>query len=107
MITQQVASYLIKKMEAATKGSSKQVGDETDKLFKTYLSSKGSKTAADVIKNGDIDNDAIVGSFRWRAAELSYQAYEARIVNKRSWNSLLIQLHMLSNGKCSIFKSCC
>lgn len=29
----------------------------------------------------------------------SYQAYHARIVKKKPWNSLLIQLHKLSNGQ--------
>jgi hypothetical protein len=31
--------------------------------------------------------------------EQSYQAYHARVVEKKKWNSLLIQLHKLSNGQ--------
>jgi hypothetical protein len=29
----------------------------------------------------------------------TYQAYHARVVEKKKWNSLLVQLHKLSNGQ--------
>jgi acyl-CoA oxidase len=70
MITQQVASYLIKKMETAVKKPASKVEDKTDELFKHYLSTKDQKKPADVIVNGTIDNAAIVEAFRWRAADL-------------------------------------
>jgi hypothetical protein len=70
MITQQVASYLIKKMETAIKKPNEKAADKTDELFKYYLATKSKKTSADIIVNGTIDNAAIVEAFRWRAAEL-------------------------------------
>jgi acyl-CoA oxidase len=98
MITQQVAAYLIKKMQAAIKKPDGKAEDKTDELFKHYLSTKGRRAPADVISNGIIDNEAIVEAFRWRAADLSYRAYHERVVKKKNWNSLLIQLHKLSNA---------
>lgn len=70
MITQQVASYLIKKMETAVKSPNGKAEDKTDELFKYYLANKEKKRPADVVLNGKIDNAAIVEAFRWRAAEL-------------------------------------
>jgi len=70
MITQQVASYLIKKMANVVKNTSKSSADSTDDLFKRYLSEKARKAPVDVIVNGNINNDAIVEAFRWRAAAL-------------------------------------
>lgn len=70
MITQQVASYLIKKMETAVKNPNGKAADKTDELFKYYLANKSNKRPADVINNGQIDNAAIAEAFRWRAAEL-------------------------------------
>jgi acyl-CoA oxidase len=70
MITQQVASYLIKKMTNAIQDSSKKPADPTDELFKQYLSKRNRKSPQDVIVNGRINNDAIVEAFRWRAADL-------------------------------------
>lgn len=70
MITQQVASYLIKKMESAVKNPTGKGADKTDELFKSYLASKNDKRPSDVILNGHINNSAIVDAFRWRAAEL-------------------------------------
>ncbi|QDS78091.1 hypothetical protein FKW77_003887 [Venturia effusa] len=93
-----VASYLIKKMAGAVQSSSTQPADSTDDLFKQYLSRKNRKSPHDIIVNGRTDNDAIVEAFRWRAAHLSYQAYHARLVEKKPWNSLLIELHKLSNA---------
>ena len=70
MITQQVASYLIKKMDATVKNSNNHSTDQTDKLFKRYLISKNKKSPADVVIGGQIDNNAIAEAFRWRAADL-------------------------------------
>jgi hypothetical protein len=67
MITQQAASFLIKKMTAAT-GSKFQARDRTDELFTWYLN--GTKPFAKVVYGTKISNEAIVTAFRWRAAEL-------------------------------------
>ncbi|OQE16078.1 hypothetical protein PENFLA_c029G00912 [Penicillium flavigenum] len=88
MITQQVAAYLIKKMTAAV-GSPDTPGiDETDARFKEFIRNKrrpGSKRPTYDILNSDLD--------------IAYDAYEERVIKKRNWNSLLIQLHKLSRAQ--------
>jgi len=96
MITQQVASYLIKKMESIVKRPNSQPKDQVDELFQQYLRDRSHHSSVEIIRNGKIDSEAIVDAFRWRASDLSYRAYEARIVLGKKWNSLLIQLHKLS-----------
>lgn len=96
MITQQVASYLIKKMESTVENPNAKPKDQADELFQQYLRQTSQRSPRDIIRNGNVDNDAVLDAFRWRAADLSYRAYEVRIVQKRKWNSLLIQLHNLS-----------
>lgn len=98
MITQQVASYLIKKTASAVKsGPNSKATDETDKGLKDYLRFKwsGSSSTLDVFKA----DDEIVAAFQRRAAHFSYKAYENRMVKKRKWNELLIQLHQLSEAQ--------
>jgi acyl-CoA oxidase len=97
MITQQTAAYIIKKATAAIKAPDANATDDTDRNLKEYLrnsrySDKGNKF--DVLSN----DQAIVNAFKRRAAHLSFKAQEERIVKKRSWNSLLIQLHKLSHA---------
>ncbi|KAK2745917.1 hypothetical protein FQN57_003530 [Myotisia sp. PD_48] len=98
MITQQVASYLIKKMTAAVKSPNAKSVDSTDKIFRDYLVVKGS-----LGNGGQMDifgsDSAIVDAYQRRAAALSYKVYEARIVQKKPWTSLMIQLHRLSQAQ--------
>lgn len=96
MITQQVASYLIKKMEFTVKNPTTRPKDQADELFHHYLKHRSQRSPRDIIRNGKAENEAVVDAFRWRAADLSYKAYEARVVQKKGWTSLLIQLHNLS-----------
>ncbi|KAK3074212.1 hypothetical protein LTS18_014295, partial [Coniosporium uncinatum] len=98
MITQQVASYLIKKMAAVVKDPRAPSRDPADMLFKHYLERKDRPPTKDILKGDKIDDEAISEAFAWRAAHLSFQAYEARIVQKQKWNMLLIQLHKLSRA---------
>jgi hypothetical protein len=67
MITQQAASFLIKKMTAATSAKFT-AKDRTDELFSWYL--RGTRPQAKVVNGATISNEAIVTAFRWRAAEL-------------------------------------
>jgi len=96
MITQQVASYLIKKMESVVENPNAKPKDQADRLFQKYLKQKLRREPRDIIRGGRVDNEAVADAFRWRAADLSYRAYEARVVQKKKWTSLLIQLHNLS-----------
>ncbi|PVH87408.1 acyl-CoA oxidase [Cadophora sp. DSE1049] len=97
MITQQTAAYLIKKVQAVTTSRQEDLRHGTELNIKNFLSRRGSGTIAahDVLGN-DL---AIVDAFKQRAAYFSVALYEARIVQKRPWNSLLIQLHKLSNAQ--------
>jgi acyl-CoA oxidase len=81
MITQQVAAYLIKKMDAAVKSLNSKVVDKTDELFKYYLASKSKKAPADVISDELVNNEAIVEAFRWRAADLVSTSNKIGIYN--------------------------
>lgn len=69
MITQQVASYLIKKAAGVLKSSSSIATDPTDKALKDFLAAKTSPsglTPFNIFK----DNRAIVDAFHRRAAQL-------------------------------------
>lgn len=98
MITQQVAAYLIKKMSDAVQRSTAPPRDPTDKLFQFYLKNRTHRTPQVVVKEGTVDDQSIVEVFRWRAADLSYRAYQARVVEKQPWTRLMIQLHNLSRA---------
>jgi acyl-CoA oxidase len=98
MITQQVAAYLIKKMTNAVKHPESPSKDPTDELFRFYLQNKDHRIPQNVVKDGVVEDRSIVEIFQWRAADLSYRAYQARIVEKRPWTRLMIQLHSLSRA---------
>jgi acyl-CoA oxidase len=88
MITQQVAAYLIKKMTAAVKDPNAATKDPTDKLLQFYLKNRGHRVPQPVSKGGVISDEAVVEVFQWRAADLSYRAYQARVVEKRPWTKV-------------------
>jgi acyl-CoA oxidase len=98
MITQQVAAYLIKKMTDAVKNPDAAPKDPTDELFQYYLKNKGRRIPQTVAKSGRADDQLIAEVFKWRAADLSYRAYQARVVEKKGWTKLMIQLHTLSRA---------
>lgn len=98
MITQQVANYLIKKMTAAVKNPEAE-SDTTAEYFKKYLKQRDSSRPQEILQSdGSIDDDAILEAFKWRAANLSYQAYQQRVMQEQRWNTLLISLHKLSRA---------
>ena len=94
MITQQTASYLIKRMTAAAKNPSMQPTDLVDIQFSQFIRSINSHTTHDVFG----DDDGLVKAFQQRASHLAYQAYQARNVEKKSWTSLMIFFHKLSKA---------
>lgn len=90
MITQQVASYLIKKMTAAVKSPDSKATDATDKGFKDYLrarhySDKGNKYD---ILNSD---KAIVDAFQRRAVAM-VSSESQRLFQKDIWNANRCQI---------------
>lgn len=96
MITQQTASYLVKRMAAAVAGKGSPQ-DEIEHSCREYLleKSKHHPRGLDVFAR-DAD---IVHAFRRRSRALTYQAYVARHGEGRSWNSLLIQLRKVSHAE--------
>ncbi|TKA58712.1 hypothetical protein B0A55_11999 [Friedmanniomyces simplex] len=96
MITQQTASYLIKRMAAAVAGKGKPL-DEVDEACRTWLKNEHEKNISplDILR----DDWKIVQAFQRRSRHLTYQAYVEREVKKRSWNSLLLQLRKVSHAE--------
>jgi acyl-CoA oxidase len=70
MITQQTASYLIKKMTEAVKSSNSASTDETVQLFRSYIQNRDGQVAFQALVNGSVDDEAVVKAFKWRAAAL-------------------------------------
>ncbi|KAI9369542.1 acyl-CoA dehydrogenase/oxidase C-terminal [Aspergillus egyptiacus] len=101
MITQQTAAYLIKKMQGALQQSKGRSAnrDETDIQFGTYLprivNGKSQETPYDILTN-DAD---LARSFQHRATALAYNAYQERVVQKKPWTSLMLNLHQLSRAQ--------
>jgi acyl-CoA oxidase len=94
MITQQTASYLIKRMTDAVKKPNGAATASVDTQFRQYLQTKASRRDFNIYSN---DSD-LVNAFRHRASYLSHQAYLARVEQKKPWTSLMIQLHRLSRA---------
>ena len=100
MITQQVAAYLIKKMQQCVEKPERSSKDPTDELFKLYLIDRDHKIPQSYLNpaSKEIDDASIVSIFQWRAAALSYTAYQQRIEQKKPWTKMMIQLHALSRA---------
>lgn len=98
MITQQVAAYLIKKMTQAVEDPDTPPKDPTDELFQFYLKNRTHRIPQTFLKDGSVNDQALVEIYQWRAADLSYRAYQSRIVEKKPWTRLMIQLHSLSRA---------
>ncbi|PKY04427.1 acyl-CoA oxidase [Aspergillus campestris IBT 28561] len=95
MITQQTASYLIKKMSAAVAAVDDPPADALDGQYKLFLQGRA-RGGPYRIFHEDYD---LVRSFQRRATVLTHNAYIERVVKQRSWSSLMIQLHKLSRAQ--------
>ncbi|KAI8682254.1 Acyl-coenzyme A oxidase [Fusarium keratoplasticum] len=102
MITQQMSRYLIKKAKLVASTSGLKPESRTEEVLLRYwhlnsetLQSPRTAKPLDVINN---DRD-IVEAFEHRASFLAFKAYEAVEVKKASWDSVLVQLHELSNAQ--------
>lgn len=96
MITQQTASFLIKRMQAAVDRKGKPQ-DEIEGHCRQYLDEKdGYKPSQLRVFERDED---IVEAFRRRSRDQTYRAHVARNEQKQSWNSLLIQLRRVSHSE--------
>lgn len=95
IITQQVAAYLIKKMESEScmNDSDMPPIDATDALFRTYLDGRDPQSYL----------ASSMGHYlRCKQSSSSrspnYSAYRALIVEKKPWTKLMIQLHQSSRA---------
>lgn len=92
MLTQQVARYLLKSARAVLKGKAPQ--NDTTSIFRTFLDAQDKGCAFDILSS---DSD-IVAAFAWRTSYLTFEALKHRDVEKRSWNSLLVDFWRLSTA---------
>ncbi|RAL12667.1 acyl-CoA oxidase [Aspergillus homomorphus CBS 101889] len=92
MLTQQVARYLLKSARAVLAG--KGTGNDTSQILQTYLSRRDKGASFDILGK---DED-IVAAFAWRTAHMTFEALKHRDVEKRSWNSLLVDFWRLSTA---------
>ncbi|KAJ5889004.1 hypothetical protein N7495_009045 [Penicillium taxi] len=92
MLSQQVSRYLLKSARAMLSGKGSQ--NDTSRILQNYLDRRDQGASFDVLGN-DAD---IVAAFAWRTAHLTFEALKNRDVEKRSWNSLLIDFWRLSTA---------
>ncbi|KAL2867251.1 acyl-CoA dehydrogenase/oxidase [Aspergillus lucknowensis] len=99
MITQQTAAYMLKKMTAALQKPNAVVADEIDGQFRAslplILDGAGKESSYDILGS---DED-LVKSFQRRATALAYNVYQARVVRKQPWTSLMTDFHKLSKAQ--------
>ncbi|KAK5077981.1 hypothetical protein LTR64_003615 [Lithohypha guttulata] len=96
MITQQTASYLIKRMTESVKDPypTAKAGEPIDGQFRLYLQNQQASKRFDIYST---EKD-IVRAFEHRVSFLSHQAYQARVEKKQPWTSLMISLHRLARA---------
>ncbi|KAF9895095.1 fatty-acyl coenzyme A oxidase [Aspergillus nanangensis] len=92
MLTQQVARYLLKSARAVLDGKGTQ--NDTSRILQAYLARREKGASFDILSE---DSD-IVAAFAWRTAHLTFEALKLRDVEKRSWNSLLVDFWRLSTA---------
>jgi acyl-CoA oxidase len=95
MITQQTASYLIKRMQKCIESPTMKPLDNVDFTFLHFLTAKDQKKAFN-----PAHTDELVAAFQYRASFLAHKVYQSRVVQKASWNDLLIDLHYMSDAHC-------
>lgn len=81
MITQQVAMYLIKKMDAAAKADDQMGADETDLRFREFLRKKHGKSKHDPEASSLKSDEAIAKAFELRATALVRWNFSSKVVS--------------------------
>ncbi|KAK4942759.1 hypothetical protein LTR10_017519 [Elasticomyces elasticus] len=94
MITQQTAAYLIKRMTEVAKNPKLRPTESVDVQFQDFVANKSGARDYDILAS-EAD---LVEAFKHRASYLSYQAYHARVVEKKPWTSMMLSLHRLSRA---------
>lgn len=93
MISQQTASYLIKRVTECVQNPRAKSTEPVDQHIRSFL--QNSKPRFYDIYGEETD---ILEAFRYRFAYLSYQAYQSRVEKRQSWTSLMVSLHRLSQA---------
>ena len=96
MITQQTASYLIKRMQRCVEHPDLKPVDDVDFTNLRFLKTRDQETPT----FGPGRAEGLLTAFQYRSCFLAYRVYHCRIVQKASWNDMLIDLHHLSNAHC-------
>ena len=98
MITQQTAAYLIKRMTEVVSKRDFKPTESVDEQFEEYV--RSTKFSPRGRYNFDVVTQPIhlVRAFKHRASYLAYQTYQARVVQKKPWTSMMLQLHRLSRA---------
>ncbi|KAL3482701.1 hypothetical protein BJX62DRAFT_231494 [Aspergillus germanicus] len=100
MITQQLSSFLMKKAGLALKGSNNlESGDPWIRNLREFKRRTQSKADLDILTS----DEAIVNAFNWRAADLTFKLYEKQVIQKQPWNTLLVEMHQLSNAQSTAY----
>lgn len=101
MLTQQVSRYLLKSARAVLKTNAKtgnfnavNSDNDTTAILKAFKRRVDVGAAFDVIG----DDAELVQAYAWRVAYLTFEALRHRDVEKRSWNSLLVDFWRLSTA---------
>jgi len=96
MITQQTASYLIKRM-AAAEARKGEPQDQVERSCREYLAQRDRLSGSDFKV---IESDAdIVRAFQRRSRYMTHLAHVQRNREKKTWNSLLLLLRKVSNAE--------
>lgn len=72
----------------------KGTANDTSQILQAYLARREKGASFDILEK---DSD-IVAAFAWRTAHLTFEALKLRDVEKRSWNSLLVDFWRLSTA---------
>ena len=76
--------------------------DAADFAFLQFLKAREHKSWCNLAEDNEL-----VAAFQRRASCLTHRAYQPRVVQKTSWNDMLIDLHYLSNACCGFLLAKC
>lgn len=94
MITQQVARYLLKIAGQVKSNSSSPTQSKTEAKLQRYARQPNTHSSTSVFES-DV---AILQAFDQRMSFFAFQAHHARVVQKQTWNDLLVDFHKLSRA---------
>jgi len=72
----------------------KGTNNDTCQILQSYLDRREKGASFDIL---EVDLD-VVAAFAWRTAHLTFEALKQRDVEKRSWNSLLVDFYRLATA---------